>query len=195
VIEPRYRVLVLMAAWTGLRWGELAALTRQRIDRMHGVVHVVASMVQLGGGKRFIGPPKSAAGRRSVAVPPHLWPAIVAHLFTYVGQEPTALVFTKASGVSMDRTNFHTMWRRATRAAGVPDYHFHDLRHLAATMAAITGATTRELMSRLGHSSSRAALIYQHATEDRDLAIAEAMSRLVEPQPLPPRPASVEADG
>jgi integrase len=152
-------------------------------------------MVQLGGGKRFIGPPKSAAGRRTVAVPPHLWPEIETHLSTYVSAEPTALVFTKASGVSMDRTNFHTMWRRATRAAGVQDYHFHDLRHLAATMAAVTGATTRELMSRLGHSSSRAALIYQHATEDRDLAIAEAMSRLVEPRPLPPRPAVVDGDG
>jgi integrase len=192
-IEPRYRVLVLLGAWSGLRWGELAGLSRQRIDRLHGVVRVEESMIQLGGGKRFIGPPKSAAGRRTVAVPPHLWPEIEAHLAKYVDPEPTALVFTKESGVSLDRNNFYTMWRRATRRAGVPDYHFHDLRHLAATMAAVSGATTRELMSRLGHSSSRAALIYQHATEDRDLAIAEAMSRLVQPTHLPPRPAV--ADG
>jgi integrase len=194
-IEPRYRLLVVLGAWSELRWGELAALSRQRIDRLHGVIHVVESMVQLGGGKRFIGPPKSAAGRRTVAVPPHVWPEIEAHLATYVGPEPTALVFTKASGVSLDRTNFHTMWRRATVASGVPDYHFHDLRHLAATLAAVSGATTRELMHRMGHSSMRAALIYQHATEDRDLAIAEAMSRLVEPTPLPPRIQPVEADG
>jgi hypothetical protein len=52
-------------------------------------------------------------------------------------------------------------------------------------MAAVSGATTRELMRRMGHSSQRAALIYQHATEDRDLTIAEAMSKLVQPQPLP----------
>jgi integrase len=194
-IEPRYRVLVLLGAWSGLRWGELAGLSRQRVDRLHGVVHVVESMIQLGGGKRFIGPPKSAAGRRSVAVPPHLWPEIEAHLDSYVGPDPTALVFTKESGVSLDRNNFHTMWRRATRAAGVPDYHFHDLRHLAATMAAVCGATTRELMHRMGHSSSRAALIYQHATEDRDLAIAEAMSRLVAPKPMPLRQEQVAADG
>jgi integrase len=77
----------------------------------------------------------------------------------------------------------------------VPDYHFHDLRHLAATMAAVSGATTRELMHRMGHSSSRAAPIYQHATEDRDLAIAEAMSRLVQPTPLPTQPQQVEASG
>jgi integrase len=194
-IEPRYRLLVLLGAWSGLRWGELAGLSRQRIDRMHGVVHVVESMIQLSGGKRFIGPPKSTAGRRTVAVPPHLWPEIEAHLAAYVGPDPTAHVFTKASGVSLDRNNFHTMWRRATRAAGVPDYHFHDLRHLAATLAAVSGATTRELMHRMGHSSSRAALIYQHATEDRDLVIAEAMSKLVMPTSLPPRAEPVAVDG
>jgi integrase len=194
-IEPRYRALVLLGAWSGLRWGELAGLSRQRIDRLHGVVHVIDSMVQLNGGKRFIGPPKSAAGRRTVAVPPHLWPEIEAHLASYVAADPTALVFTKASGVSLDRNNFHTMWRRATQKAGVPDYHFHDLRHLAATLAAVSGATTRELMHRMGHSSSRAALIYQHATEDRDLAIAEAMSKLVMPTPLPPRPQKSVARG
>jgi integrase len=193
-IEPRYRGLVLLGAWSGLRWGELAGLSRQRIDRMHGVVHVVESMVQLGGGKRFLGPPKSAAGRRTVALPPHIWPEIESHLATYVGPEPTAFVFTKASGVSLDRSNFTVMWRRSTRAAGVPDYHFHDLRHLAATMAAVSGATTRELMHRMGHSSSRAALIYQHATADRDKAIAEAMSQLAKPKQLIGRPTEA-ADG
>ena len=58
---------------------------------------------------------------------------------------------------------------------------FHDLRHLAATLAATTGATTKELMARMGHSSPRAALIYQHALADRDQAIAEALSALVRP--------------
>jgi integrase len=193
-IEPRYRALVMLAAWSGLRWGELAGLSRQRIDRLHGVVHVVEAMVQLGSGKRFLGPPKSAAGRRTVAVPPHIWAEIDTHLSLYVGPEPTAFVFTKASGVSMDRSNFNTMWRRATRATGVPDYHFHDLRHLAATLAAVSGATTRELMHRMGHSSSRAALIYQHATADRDEAIAEAMSQLAEPQQLRVNPPEA-ADG
>jgi hypothetical protein len=55
---------------------------------------------------------------------------------------------------------------------------FHDLRHLSATLAATTGATTRELMARMGHSSPRAALIYQHATQDRDQLVAEALSAI-----------------
>jgi hypothetical protein len=65
---------------------------------------------------------------------------------------------------------------------------------LAATLAAVSGATTRELMHRIGHSSFRAALIYQHATADRDHAIAEAMSQLVTPSSLPPRNVAVRAD-
>ncbi|HLI50562.1 MAG TPA: hypothetical protein VKU87_02120, partial [Thermomicrobiaceae bacterium] len=94
-IQPRYRTLVILAAWSGLRWGELAALTRQGIDRLHGVIHVEAAMIQLSNGQRFIGPPKSAADRRTVAIPPHLWPTIDSHLAAYVGSEPDAYVFTK----------------------------------------------------------------------------------------------------
>ena len=63
-------------------------------------------------------------------------------------------------------------------AAGVPDAHFHDLRHTGGTLAATTGATTKELMARLGHSSTRAAMVYQHATRDRDKAIADALGQL-----------------
>jgi integrase len=148
------------------------------------VVHVVESMVQLGGGKRFIGPPKSPAGRRTVAVPPHLWPEIEAHLAAYVDAPASAMVFVGARGALLTRSNFQVVWRRALREAGVPHYRFHDLRHLAATLAAVSGATTRELMARMGHSSARAAMIYQHATAERDRAVAEAMSRLVVPTPL-----------
>lgn len=60
--------------------------------------------------------------------------------------------------------------------------HFHDLRHTGGTLAAATGASLKELMARLGHSSTRAALIYQHATRDRDQdqAIAQALGGLAQ---------------
>ena len=64
---------------------------------------------------------------------------------------------------------------RSCRCSGV---HFHDLRHTGGTLAAATGATLKELMARLGHSSPRAAMIYQHATSDRDQAIAQALGTL-----------------
>lgn len=57
--------------------------------------------------------------------------------------------------------------------------HFHDLRHVGGTLAAATGASLKELKARLGHSSTRAAVIYQYATRDRDKAIAVALGDLV----------------
>ncbi|HEU5033396.1 MAG TPA: site-specific integrase [Mycobacteriales bacterium] len=187
-IEPRFRVLVLLAAWSGLRYGELAGLSRQRIDPLHGVIHVREQLVQMAGGRRFLAPPKTRAGVRTVALPPHVWPQVQAHLDRYVDPSPTAMVFSGAKGATLDRANLRSTWLAALSAAGVPHYRFHDLRHLSATLAAVSGATTRELMARMGHSSARAAMIYQHATADRDRAVAEAMSRLVAPTPLLPSP-------
>lgn len=193
-ITPRFRALVLLGAWSGLRYGELAGLTRQRIDLLHGVVDVREQLVQTADGRRFLAAPKTSAGVRSVVLPPHLVPAIKAHLDEYVDASPTAMLFTGSKGATLERSNFRNVWLAALDAAGVPHYRFHDLRHLAATLAAVSGATTRELMLRIGHSSPRAAMIYQHATSDRDRAIAEAMSKLVTPTAIrPPKAADGQA--
>ena len=71
---------------------------------------------------------------------------------------------------------FNKAWRAAIRTIGLPELRFHDLRHIGNTLAAATGASTKELMARMGHVSPRAALIYQHATRERDSAIAKALS-------------------
>jgi integrase len=60
-------------------------------------------------------------------------------------------------------------------AAGLSGIHFHDLRHTGNTLAGEEGASLRELMERMGHSSTRAAVIYQHRTMHRDRIIADAM--------------------
>jgi integrase len=78
--------------------------------------------------------------------------------------------------------NFATIWKRAKAAAGerVPaDLHFHDLRHTGNHFAAASGASTRELMGRMGHASMRAALIYQHRTVERDRMIADALDAML----------------
>ncbi|MCW3158630.1 tyrosine-type recombinase/integrase [Micropruina sonneratiae] len=64
--------------------------------------------------------------------------------------------------------------------AGRDDLRWHDLRHTGATLAAQVGATTAELQARLGHSTTVAAQLYQHAAKDRDRLISERLSRLVE---------------
>jgi hypothetical protein len=72
------------------------------------------------------------------------------------------------------------VWQPATRAAGLERLRFHDLRHTSATLSIAAGASTRELMARMGHSSSAAALRYQHVLAGQDAAIAAALDELIE---------------
>jgi integrase len=68
-------------------------------------------------------------------------------------------------------------WNKATAAAGLSGFHFHDLRHTGNVLASEAGATLRELMDRMGHATTRAALIYQHRSTQRDKIIADEISK------------------
>jgi integrase len=174
-LPRRYRMLVLLATFTSLRWGELVALRRESVDLAAGLVKVTETIAELDAGGLRPDTPKSEAGRRTVAIPPELLSELRWHLDNYAGPGERGLIFVGPKGATLRRSNFRQLWNRACDAAGVPGLHFHDLRHLGGTLTAATGATLRELMARLGHSSPRAAMIYQHATGDRDLMIARAL--------------------
>jgi len=179
-VGPRWRALVLLAAFSGLRFGELAALTRDRLDLNQGRVVVIASLSELPAGVRLIGPPKSAAGRRTVAIPAVILPELQEHLDRYAETMTAGLLFVGPLGAPLGNANFgRSVWRPAVQNLGLRGLHFHDLRGCAATLAAISGATTAELMHRLGHSRPDIALRYQRATADRDDAVARALSELV----------------
>jgi integrase len=181
-IEPRFGALVLLAAFSGLRFGELSALTRRHIDLEAATVKVEVSAAEVhkANGGRIVGDPKTERSRRTVALPPQVALVLASHLAQYVGPEPDALVFCGPLGAPLRRGNFHKVWAKARDAAGIPDsLHFHDLRHTGNTLAAATGASTAELMARMGHASPRAAMIYQHATADRDRAIADALGKMI----------------
>jgi len=108
-----------------------------------------------------------------------LVPELREHLERFTAPEPTARVFVGAKGATPRSSNFGAIWRRVRVEVGRDDLHFHDLRHFSNTLAASTGASTRELMARMGHSSPAAALRYQHATRERDRAIADRMNELL----------------
>lgn len=182
-VEPRYRALVLLAAFTGLRRGELFGLTRERIDLARHTLTVVEQRQQLRNGTLIVGPPKTEAGRRIVALPAPLIPEIEAHLAVYGPGDAGGLVFTGQKGGPLRDHVWQAKWAKARSAVGLDDLHFHDLRHVANTLTAACGASTRELMHRMGHVSSAAALRYQHATRDRDAAIAAALGALIAPPP------------
>lgn len=179
-VEPRFRTLVLTAAFTGLRSGELFALRRRDVDVAGARVHVVEQLQSLADGTIERCAPKTAAGRRTVSLPAALLPYLEDHLATYTAADADELVFTGAGGAPLRRNHWGAKWRRARAAVGLDRLRFHDLRHTGNTLAASTGAGLRELMSRMGHASPRAALIYQHATEERDRHIAAQMSSMIE---------------
>jgi integrase len=190
-MPPRYRLMVLLAAWCAMRFGELAELRRGDVDLDARLVRVQRGMTRANG-EVFIGDPKgtSSAGRRPVSIPPHLIPLVEAHLQAHVGDGAGALLFPARHGGSMAPSSLYKVWYPAREKAGRPDLRFHDLRHTGATLAAATGATLADLMSRLGHSTPAAALRYQHAAADRDAAIAEALSGFAEAKVIPLRRAS-----
>src|ERR1039458_513610 len=159
-----------------------------RSDRRR-TFRIERQLQELKSGELQVGPPKTDAGRRVVSLPPHVLPELERHLQAFVRAEESSLVFTSPDAGLMRRSNFNRrVWQPACKAMGLRDFHFHDLRHTGNTFAASTGASTKELMARMGHSSPRAALIYQHATRDRDRALADALSKLAEdPAQNPPR--------
>jgi integrase len=179
-LNPRYSALVWTAALSGLREGELFALERRDVDLLHKTINV-NKQAQNVGKERVVGLPKSAAGVREVAISSNLANELDEHLSTYTGTSPTDHVFTSDTGLPLHRVRFGYVWRRAARAAGHDGLHFHDLRHYAGTLAAQHGATSRELMERLGHSTARASLIYQHSTAERQREVADRMDAVIVP--------------
>ncbi len=153
--------------------------------------------MELSDGRIEVGPPKSAASRAVVSLPDVVVPVLAEHLAAFTGAEEDALVFTGPRGAPLRRNNFRSLarWGEATAAVGLPGLYFHDLRHTGNTLAASTGASTRELMARMGHDSTRATMIHQHATEQRDRAIAEELNRLIEEGALGTQRARGTADG
>jgi integrase len=186
-VPDRYRALVLTAGLGGLRQGELFALRRRDVDLLHASISVRRKRLRLASGLVIEDHPKSEAGRRRVAIPSPLVMELDRHLLAYVAAAADAYVFTSAANQPLEASNFRSrIWQPATRAVGVPGLRFHDLRHTAGTLAARTGATTKELMARLGHSSPSAAMVYQHASEDRDRLIAERLAAMAAEAGLAP---------
>ena len=178
-VAERNRVLVLLAAFGGLRKGELFALRRRDIDMLHLKMEVVESRQESKAGKQLVGPPKSEAGRRSLSIPTEIIGDLQEHLDQWVGGSPDALLFVGEKGAPVRAGVWHREWVRARDTVGLPGVRLHDLRHVAGTLAASTGASTKEIMRRLGHATQDAALRYQHATDERDRKLADGIDRLI----------------
>ncbi|MGL5406324.1 MAG: tyrosine-type recombinase/integrase [Propionibacteriaceae bacterium] len=194
-MPERHRMLVLLMAFCALRFGEVTELRRKDVDLKNGRLKIRRGVV-LVNGERIVGTPKSKAGSRDVSIPPHLLPQLAEHIEKNCTPGPNSLLFESSTGTHLSQSTVNgkpartrlihgrsvnesaSGFCKARTAAGRPDLRLHDLRHTGATMAAMSGATLAELMARLGHSSVGAAMRYQHAAKDRDLAIAQEISRM-----------------
>ena len=183
-MPERLRLAVPLASWCALRFGELIELRRGDVDLGGEVLQIQRAAVKVVGtpGGHIVGEPKSQAGIRDVCIPPHLLEMISDHLAKHVGPQQEALLFPSTPGGThhLSLSAMYRAWDKARTEVGRSDLRFHDLRHSGAVLAAATGASLAELMARLGHSSPRAAMRYQHATRTRAAEIASLLSKLAE---------------
>ncbi|MGH8836053.1 MAG: tyrosine-type recombinase/integrase, partial [Actinomycetes bacterium] len=175
-ITPRYRAAVLIAAWCGLRRGEIISLHREDVDLDTGTLRIRRNRVELlETPEAFDGDPKTEAGKRTVTIPPHVLPFLEEHMTRYAGRER---VFVGRDGSPMRGDAVRQAFTRARTKVGMTGFTFHDMRHTGQTLAAATGATLKDLMRRLGHASPAAAQRYLHTVDGRDAEIAAALSQL-----------------
>ncbi|MGP4058989.1 tyrosine-type recombinase/integrase [Mycobacterium sp. 4D054] len=179
-MPERLQLMVTLASWCALRFGETVELRRSDIDLSDEVIRIRRAAVRTNGGTFDVTTPKSDAGVRDVAIPPHIIPQIEHHLSKFVGSKRDSLIFANETGGHLQPSTLYRHWYRARDAAGRSDLRWHDLRHSGAVLAAATGASLAELMARLGHSTPQAAMRYQHAAQGRDRQIAALLSKIAE---------------
>lgn len=152
-IDPRFRALVFLAAYGGLRFGELAGLRRRRVDLLRGRVVVIETLVEANG--RFIfGEPKTKRSRRTVPLPRRVVVELDNHLQSYVKTTPDALVFTGQKGAPLRRAGFRrSYWQPATRKAELEGLKVHELRHTFVALWVAAGVNPKEVSVRAGHLS------------------------------------------
>lgn len=178
-LHEHYRMCVPVTAWCGLRFGEMIELRRKDVVVKDGVMVLkIRRAATIVGNDLVVGKPKSEAGIRDVTVPPHVAEALTAHMKRFTGADPESFVFTTIRGTRLTAGTFTKPFKAAVASVGKPEVRIHDLRHVGAVLAAQAGATTKELMGRLGHSTPEMSMRYQHVAAGRDAEIARRLSEL-----------------
>jgi integrase len=177
-IEPRYRVLIYTAAYTGMRWGELAGLRIDQCNLLRGVIHVMEALTEVNGVVE-VGPTKTGK-TRSVSIPRFLRQLITEHLAEY--RSNCGFVFTSEEGLPLRRSFYRRHYKPAVRRAGLPEgLRFHDLRHSCAAILIAQGAHPKEIQERLGHSTIKLTFDrYGHLLPSLDDRLREGLDQVWE---------------
>ena len=183
--------MAYLGAVLGMRWGECAGLRVGRLDVLRSTLHVAEQFTRGKGGAMVLEPPKSQAGRRTMAVPAALMALLADHLARrgLTGADADEWVFNAPEGGHLDYAHFRRrVWIPATKAAGVEGLEFHDLRRANATGMLLDGVDLKTAQTRLGHSDPRLTIaIYAQATTAADAAAAERLGTRFMKFPRPAR--------
>ncbi|MFT4235286.1 MAG: tyrosine-type recombinase/integrase [Microbacterium sp.] len=159
-----------------LRLGELVGLQRGDYDSERRSLRIERQTVVVAS-KEVVTATKTGQARE-VPLPPSVANLLDAHLAETSGF-PKSPMFTGKDGRGLSRHALQRAWAKGVKATGLEGYHLHDIRHTGLTLAAVAGASQRELMARAGHRTSRAAGIYQHVAEGRLAVIADRLDALI----------------
>lgn len=160
VSAESFRLAIYLGAVLGLRRGEIRGLKTS--DLSDGVLRVRRSWGEVAKGVSGYKPTKTEGSNRDVPVPDWLVKKWNSHLSKFAVGE---VMFPGRGGIPISSDTFHDRWSIAKKGAKVnPEMHFHDLRGYAATEFVKKGATEREVMALLGHTSTQVSISYQKAT-------------------------------
>ena len=188
-LPARYSSLATTAAYTGMRWGELAGLRVTDLDLQRNRLTVRSTLVEATGQTPQLGPPKSKASERSIALPHFVIETLTHHLETHAPVED--MVWTSEQGALLRRGSFGRIWRKAVAESVGPPCRIHDLRHTHAAWLIADGQHPKAIQTRLGHGSIAVTMDrYGHLMNGLDDQIAlhlDARARSTAPPARPER--------
>ena len=163
-IGGQYRALVLVLAFTGLRWGEVAGLKVGRIDLLRRRLAVAETLIEVAGHLVWDTPKNHP---RSVPIPGFLADVLAE---VVAGKAANDLVFTTWRGKPLRNLNFRRdVFDKAAEDAGLTSLTPHELRHTAASLAVSSGANVKAVQRMLGHASAAMTLDVYSGLFDDDL--------------------------
>jgi len=177
----QYRALLVVAAGTGVRSGELFGLQVRHVNFLRRLLTVEQQVQQLAGHSVYVCPPKTESSYRTIPLPTVVVQALAEHLRLYPAGAD-GFIFTAPGGGPVVRTSFmHSTWTPAARAAGLPKgMGLHSMRHFYASALIRGGLSVRVVSDRLGHANAAQTLnVYSHLWPDDEDRTRQALDELL----------------
>jgi integrase len=182
-------IMYSLALYLGLRRGEVRGLRWQDIDWKQSRLHVRKNLIRIVDRVPVLDELKTKGSRRTIPLPPLFLAALRSHQARQADERLKAggewhnydLVICDELGFPVPDGTFVYRFKRNLRQAGLPNIHFHDLRHSCATLLAAEGVPPRVIMEILGHSNlGVTTLVYTHAVDDGKRSAVDALEQLLE---------------